>query len=979
LTATPPTPSSGVSLPSSATYDPNTSLPLTAVDPNSQTVTYKSYDPLFRPTEIDYPDGGVMIASYTPTQTGVYHYMNASTHTNTQSNLESYGRLNWVAVQNASGGYYWNNYCYGGNGDLQFVSYRFTSGTIVCSGAGGDFYTYDTLGRVLTITHGDNSTVNYVYNGRATQVTDENGVSRIVQVDGLGRPTAVCEISSATLAGIAPVNCGLDRAGTGFLTTYAYSTDTTAGNALKTVVTQGAQTRTFETDWLGRTTSVIQPEAGTTTYSYAYNTTAGYGLTVTRVRPQANQTGSTTTTTTTQYDSLGRVLSVNYSDNLTPNKQFVYDVNSYWTPTATNLKGRLAVMGAGADLASHHTGDLFSYDVMGRVVGIWACAPATCGTGYQTARPLSFAYDWVGNLTQESDNASGTISFGRSIAGEVTSITNETYTDLPYNPPNLVSNVVNGPDGPVSYTLGNGLNVYRSYDTLGRLYGQWVCNGPASATCSGGTQIYGTLGQWKGSQLQYFSDTLLNQQGAYGYDGFNRLTSRTVGTGTVQNYTYSYDRYGNRVTQTPLQTGYTFDPTVNAANNQITTSGFTYDAAGNMTDDTVHSYTYDAEGNILQVDGGNTAVYVYDALNRRVHVQTASATNEFVYDYAGRRISTWLSPNNDGSEGRIYWDGQQTAYRSADGTTYFDHQDTLGTERLRTNYGGSVGSSYISLPWGDGYTATVNSSGADQDNEHFAGLEQDAESGTEHAQFRNYASAQGRWLAPDLYVGSYDLANPQSANRYAYALNNPLAFIDPTGLFTLPPSNPDPCDYVSCNGPSGPSGGGGGGGGGRAPAPSNGGTLKRLFCGAASALGLTSMPGMLNSTVGVGVGGSAGIGVYGGVSIGGGIMAVADQQGNVGIAINLQGNPGQGVWGVGAIGGGQVMRSNATTIGDLQGLGPDVGGSIGAGDLAVGFDFAGSGSTWAGTETIGVGLGPVAHGAGANISKTWLPVSLNCN
>ena len=382
------------------------------------------------------------------------------------------------------------------------------------------------------------------------------------------------------------------------------------------------------------------------------------------------------------------MVSINYSDNLTPNKQFLYDVNSYWTPTATNLKGRLAVMGAGADLASHHTGALFSYDVMGRVVSLWACAPATCGNGYQTARPLSFAYDWVGNLTQETDNVSGTITFGRSIAGEVTSITNATYTNLPYNPPNLVSNVVNGPDGPVSYTLGNGLNVYRSYDTLGRLYGQWVCNGPANATCSGGTQIYGTLGQWKGSQLQYLSDTVLAQQVTNGYDSFNRLTSRTVTSGTLQNYTYSYDQYGNRLTQTPLQTGYTFDPTINPANNQITTTGYTYDAAGNMTHDTVHSYTYDAEGNLLQVDAGNTAVYVYDALNRRVHVQTASATNEFAYDYAGRRVSTWLSPNNYGSEGRIYWDGQQIGYRSTDGTTYFEHQDTLGTERMRTNYGG---------------------------------------------------------------------------------------------------------------------------------------------------------------------------------------------------------------------------------------------------------------------------------------------------
>jgi RHS repeat-associated protein len=76
----------------------------------------------------------------------------------------------------------------------------------------------------------------------------------------------------------------------------------------------------------------------------------------------------------------------------------------------------------------------------------------------------------------------------------------------------------------------------------------------------------------------------------------------------------------------------------------------------------------------------------------------------------------------------------------------------------------------------------VNSSGADQDNLHFAGLERDAESGTEHAQFRNYASAQGRWLAPDSYMGSYDLTNPQSMNRYAYALNNPTSFLDPSGL-----------------------------------------------------------------------------------------------------------------------------------------------------------------------------------------------------
>jgi hypothetical protein len=51
-------------------------------------------------------------------------------------------------------------------------------------------------------------------------------------------------------------------------------------------------------------------------------------------------------------------------------------------------------------------------------------------------------------------------------------------------------------------------------------------------------------------------------------------------------------------------------------------SGYSYDAAGNMTYDGNHSYTYDAEGNITAVDGGGKASYVYNALNQRVRTVT---------------------------------------------------------------------------------------------------------------------------------------------------------------------------------------------------------------------------------------------------------------------------------------------------------------------------------------------------------------------
>ncbi|HEX3942411.1 MAG TPA: hypothetical protein VHX11_13075 [Acidobacteriaceae bacterium] len=50
-------------------------------------------------------------------------------------------------------------------------------------------------------------------------------------------------------------------------------------------------------------------------------------------------------------------------------------------------------------------------------------------------------------------------------------------------------------------------------------------------------------------------------------------------------------------------------------------------------------------------------------------------------------------------------------------------------------------------------------------------------------------------MSRDPYSGSYDFSNPQSLNRYSYAMNNPLTFTDPSGLD--PPCTPDN-DGVYC-------------------------------------------------------------------------------------------------------------------------------------------------------------------------------------
>ncbi|NYF78152.1 RHS repeat domain-containing protein [Granulicella arctica] len=819
-----PTPSSGVSLATSASYDSQSGAILSATGMNSgQTAQVTQYNRLLKPVTVTLPNGGEVEYNYEgTTQVGVLQPMGNGSTMDTETMVDGYGRTSRVAVANgqSSNPWYQVDSCYNAVGLLQFQPVRYQGngwGTVKQCSGNGTSYTYDALGRMTSSTNPD-GTISYLHNGRAVKKTDMNGVQRITQYDMLGRISGICEISSnASMPGSgSPVACGMEIAGTGFLTSYSYNL---ANHT--TTITQGAQTRTFQTDAAGRTISTSEPERGTTSYSYAYNS---IGLVVTRTRPKANQAStSTLTTTTTQYDSLGRVVTVTYNDG-TPNKNFYYDSNPFvsWSAeTTTNLKGNLGVAATSSSSGTLLTSDLFSYDLIGHVTTMWQCAPSICGTSSQAVRPsLSFSYDLAGNLTTAFDGASGSIAYGRSLAGEVTSITNQSYTDV-YNAPKLVSNVLNGPNGPISYTLGNGLNIYKDYDSSGRLFAQWVCAGAAAFNC--GTQMFGTDAYRSGVRVTYMDDTTQVASRSFGYDEFNRLTSATrINSTTQNNFTYSYDRYGNRWSQAVTQgSGPSPSVTFDSTSNRITTSGFAYDAAGNMTNDGLHSYQYDAEGNLINVDNGSTAQYVYDAMNNRAREQTATTTFEYLFDPAGKRISRWnVLANDAGDEGRIYWDGTPIAYRNVNGQTFFEHQDVLGTERMRTNYLGQNAEQDTSQPFGDGYSADVLYSSADQDNRHFALLDYDSTSNTDHAQFRQYSPAQGRWMSPDPYDGSYHPNNPQSFNRYTYAMNRPLSATDPSGL----DDGSDPCisnasRSTGVHANEDCDGGGGGGGGGLLPPP----------------------------------------------------------------------------------------------------------------------------------------------------------------
>jgi RHS repeat-associated protein len=119
---------------------------------------------------------------------------------------------------------------------------------------------------------------------------------------------------------------------------------------------------------------------------------------------------------------------------------------------------------------------------------------------------------------------------------------------------------------------------------------------------------------------------------------------------------------------------------------------------------------------------------------------------------------------------------------------YYYHTDAVGSVRMITDSNGQEVVRYDYLPFGQVWGSPA------LDHRMFTGEEHDGESGLDYLGARSYAGMFGRFTTPD--DSSYmDPANPQSLNRYAYAYNNPLRWVDPTGHAG---ECPPPTDTSTC-------------------------------------------------------------------------------------------------------------------------------------------------------------------------------------
>jgi RHS repeat-associated protein len=115
------------------------------------------------------------------------------------------------------------------------------------------------------------------------------------------------------------------------------------------------------------------------------------------------------------------------------------------------------------------------------------------------------------------------------------------------------------------------------------------------------------------------------------------------------------------------------------------------------------------------------------------------------------------------------------------------HLDHLGSTRVITDEDGVVVSQHHYLAYGEERPGAVEAS---LNTRAFTGHERDSDTGLDYMLARYYSSSLGRFMAVDpVQRLAQSLGNPQRWNRFTYALNNPVGFIDPDGRDVTVPKN----------------------------------------------------------------------------------------------------------------------------------------------------------------------------------------------
>lgn len=857
----------------SATYDFNSGAVTSSTNFNGRTTNY-TYDAVTRLVQTDFPTTGRQTTVYDDANsklTGTLYDKQGATYVIANQSTNFYnGRGQVYNSGQFVGGTSWNAVAtqYDNMGRKWKVSLPYDT-----TGSPSQWTTiaYDALSRVIQTTAPDSSTTKSFYNetgsrpdsasaalGQTIRMQDAWGRERWARTDDWGRTVEVVEPNPTGNGAVIGVTGSLQ-------TTYAYDVKDQLTN-----VTQGSQTRWFAYDSLGRLVrQKLAEQAPTINASGSYVGAGGSGAQWSDAFAYDARSNLTQRTdargviTTFSYqnggvtDPLNRLQSVSYN---TSTADTTFTINAAPTVSmtyATSGDKTRVVTVTSVGVATETNG----YDTEGRI------GSYTLTFANRSSYPLttSYIYDTVNRLAQVTYPA----QYG--VTGNPQKTINPTYdnasrlaqlsvggqlqmSEIYYNPMSQVTSLKTG-----AATANPDVEQYTYDASTALLTNQKVTRASTSQVLLNLDYDYSRGGSngslnYKTGQLTHITNVLdPNKNRTYEFDALGRLKTAKGGlaagaTGVTANWTqsYAYDRYGNRPTVTAsgitqnsqtVPTDGLASLSFDATSNRINTSGYQYDLAGNLIrgqkpDGTWQRYEYDAAGRLVKIkDDSNNLLetYTYGADRNRL-INEAAGSQRTYYVWGGQSVlceyveNPLTSTTPVFSKSYIYAGSRLLSTQtnnSGTETTLFQHPDRTGT-KLVTNPSNATQFEQSTLPFGTDMTAETTGT----TNQRFTSYDRSV-SGIDYAVNRAYTSGQSRFMQVDpIGMGATNQLDPQSNNLYAYTQNNPVDFIDPSGL------NEEPIRIETWapawnwgffwlvmfgsgnNGGIGDPGGGGGGGGG---------------------------------------------------------------------------------------------------------------------------------------------------------------------
>lgn len=278
--------------------------------------------------------------------------------------------------------------------------------------------------------------------------------------------------------------------------------------------------------------------------------------------------------------------------------------------------------------------------------------------------------------------------------------------------------------------------------------------------------------------IDYIADAASGITYGYYYDRLHRLIKEeTEGPGPsvgLARLDYYYE-------DTDHSHGVSTIDLVSESNPAGTPCAFNYDANGNMiygadlTDMTgaqSRSITFNADNMATQVthSTGPAISLTYDGQAQRA--KKSGTGGIFCY------IDDTFEVVGGSPVKYIFANGQRIARISSSGTHYF-HKDHLGSTISVTDASGLAVQATAYLPFG----GKRGSSDITLTSYKYTDQEQDGPVNLYNYNARLYDPAIGAFVSADSIVP--DAYNPQSLNRYAYVLNSPMMYVDPSGNLFL--------------------------------------------------------------------------------------------------------------------------------------------------------------------------------------------------